>query len=52
VQATEEAIVNAVVAAQTMTGRDGNTVYALPHDRLRQALKRFRWLLPAPRVVG
>lgn len=40
VQATEEAIVNALVAAETMTGADGNTVYALPHDRLRDALRK------------
>ena len=33
--ATEEAIVNALVAAETMTGINGNTVYALPHDRIR-----------------
>lgn len=36
--ATEEAIVNALVAARTMTGHDGLTVYALPHDRLRAIL--------------
>jgi L-aminopeptidase/D-esterase-like protein len=41
VNATEEAIVNALVAAETMTGVDGNTVYALPHDRLRAVLKRY-----------
>jgi L-aminopeptidase/D-esterase-like protein len=41
VQATEEAIVNALVAAETMTGRDGNKVMAIPHDRLRQALKKY-----------
>ncbi len=35
IEATEEAIVNALVAAETMTGRDGNTAHALPHDRLR-----------------
>ena len=40
VQATEEAIVNALVAAETMTGINGNTVYALPHDRLRDALRK------------
>ncbi len=39
--ATEEAIVNALVAAQTMTGRNGNTVYALPHDRLQAALQKY-----------
>jgi D-aminopeptidase len=38
--ATEEAIVNALVAADTMTGRDGLRVEALPHDRLREAMKR------------
>ena len=39
--ATEEAIVNAMVAAETMTGIDGNTVFALPHDRLRTALSKY-----------
>ena len=38
VEATEEAILNALLAAQTMTGRDGITAHALPHDRLREAL--------------
>jgi L-aminopeptidase/D-esterase-like protein len=42
IQATEEAIVNALVAAETMTGIDGRTVPALPHDRLRAALTRWR----------
>src|SRR6266508_2353049 len=41
VQATEEAIVNAMLAARTMTGADDLTVYALPHDRLRDVLKRY-----------
>ena len=44
VDATEEAIVNAMVAAETMTGANGNTVYALPHDRLREVLKRYNRL--------
>jgi D-aminopeptidase len=35
VEATEEAIVNALVAAETMAGRDGITAHRLPHDRLR-----------------
>lgn len=39
--ATEEAIVNAMIAAQTMTGRDGNRVHALPHDRLMAVLRKF-----------
>jgi len=42
VLATEEAIVNALVAAETMTGINGNTVYALPHDRLTCILRKYR----------
>jgi len=42
--ATEEAIVNALVAAETMEGINGNTVYAIPHDRLRAALKKYNRL--------
>ena len=34
IESTEEAIVNALIAAETMTGRDGITAYALPHDPL------------------
>jgi D-aminopeptidase len=45
VQATEEAIVNALVAAETMVGIDGNTVYALAHDRLREALRKYNRLV-------
>src|SRR5262249_47282723 len=45
IQATEEAIVNAMVAAETMTGTDGNTAYALPHDRLREVLKKYNMLV-------
>jgi L-aminopeptidase/D-esterase-like protein len=41
VQATEEAIINALVAADTMTGADDYRVYALPHDRLRAALRKY-----------
>ncbi|MBI3578745.1 MAG: P1 family peptidase, partial [Ignavibacteriales bacterium] len=44
VQATEEAIINAMVAAETMTGVNGNTVYALPHDRLKEAMKKYNRL--------
>jgi L-aminopeptidase/D-esterase-like protein len=44
IQATEEAIVNAMVAAQTMTGVNGMRVYALPHDRLRAALRKYNRL--------
>jgi D-aminopeptidase len=45
VQATEEAIINALVAAQTMSGINGNTFYALPHQRLREVLKKYNRLL-------
>ena len=41
VEATEEAIVNALVAAQTTVGRDGITAHALPHDRLIEAMSRY-----------
>jgi D-aminopeptidase len=40
VEATEEAIVNAMVAAQTVTGGDGHTIEALPHDKLTEFMKR------------
>jgi D-aminopeptidase len=40
VQATEEAIVNAMVAADTLTGAAGRTAIGLPHDRLRAAMEQ------------
>jgi L-aminopeptidase/D-esterase-like protein len=45
VSATEEAIVNAMIAAETMTGINGNTVFAIPHDRLREILKKYNRLV-------
>jgi len=44
VQATEEAVVNAMIAAETMTGINNHTVMALPHDRLREILKKYNRL--------
>jgi D-aminopeptidase len=41
VQATEEAILNAMLAADTMTGADGVRVFALPHDRLMAAMRKY-----------
>ncbi|HUF82664.1 MAG TPA: P1 family peptidase [Burkholderiales bacterium] len=41
VQATEEAIINALVAAETMTGADDRTIEAIPHDRLRELLVKY-----------
>jgi D-aminopeptidase len=40
VESTEEAVVNALVAAESMTGRDGVVAHALPHDLLLAALDR------------
>jgi D-aminopeptidase len=39
IEATSEAVLNALVAAETTVGRDGNTAYALPHDRLREIMR-------------
>ena len=41
VQATEEAVVNALVAGETMVGIDGHRVLGLPHDRLREILAKY-----------
>ena len=45
VQATEEAVINAMVAAETMTGIESHRVIALPHDKLRAVLKKYTRLL-------
>ncbi len=42
VESVEEAILNALVAATTMTGRDGHTLHALPHDELARWLTHYR----------
>jgi D-aminopeptidase len=39
--ATDEAVVNALLAGETMVGRDGDTVYGMPHDRLLQILHQY-----------
>jgi L-aminopeptidase/D-esterase-like protein len=41
VDATEEAIINALVAAKTMTGANGSTVFAIPHDQVRDILRKY-----------
>jgi D-aminopeptidase len=51
VQATEEAIINALVAAETMVGRDGHTVQSLPHQRIREILKKYN-RLTEKKIVG
>jgi D-aminopeptidase len=48
IESTEEAIANALVAAETMTGRNGRTAYALPHDRLRDIWSAQRGPLGGP----
>jgi L-aminopeptidase/D-esterase-like protein len=45
IQATEEAITNALVAAETMTGINGRTLTALPHDTLRAILRKYNRLV-------
>jgi len=41
IEATEEAVLNALTTATTMTGRDGNRVHALPLDRLVEVMRRY-----------
>jgi L-aminopeptidase/D-esterase-like protein len=48
VDATEEALVNQLVAARTMTGANGMTVFALPHERLVELLKKYHRYSPPP----
>jgi D-aminopeptidase len=45
VQATEEAVINAMIAAETMTGIENHQVIALPHDQLRAVLKKYNRLI-------
>lgn len=46
VDATEEAIINSLVAAKDMEGINGNRVFAIPHERLRAVLRKFNRLKP------
>lgn len=51
VEAVEEAVINAMVAAETMTGINDHRVIALPHDKLRAVLKKYNRLAePAPKA--
>jgi L-aminopeptidase/D-esterase-like protein len=45
VQATEEAVLNAMVAAKTVVGINGNIAHALPHDQLRAVLSKYGRLM-------
>jgi L-aminopeptidase/D-esterase-like protein len=44
IEAVEEAVVNALVAAETMTGRNGTVSHAIPHDRVREVLRKYNRL--------
>ena len=44
VDATEEAIINALIAARTMTGANGTTIYGIPHDQVRDILRKYNRL--------
>ena len=46
IEATEEAVVNALVAAETVVGRDGNTLHAMPVDRVLPMMERAGRLAP------
>jgi L-aminopeptidase/D-esterase-like protein len=41
VEATEEAVIDAMVTGESMTGRDGNTAVGLPHDSLLELMHRY-----------
>ena len=45
VEGTEEAVINALVAGETMTGANDVTMHALPHDRLREILRKYNRLV-------
>jgi D-aminopeptidase len=50
VEATEEAIINAMVAGETMTGVDGLKVDGLPHDAVQDVLRRHQRLVEASKA--
>ncbi len=52
VDATEEAIINALVAADDMTGRDCHKAYAIPHTKLQEIMKKYNRLNPTSRQIA
>ncbi|MGV7961171.1 P1 family peptidase [Photorhabdus tasmaniensis] len=44
INATEEAIINAMIAAKKMVGRNGNTSFSIPKDRVKEILKKHNVL--------
>jgi hypothetical protein len=51
VEAVEEAIINAMVAAETMEGNNGNKAYALPHNKVKELLKKYNVHPAAPAKI-
>lgn len=49
VEATEESVLNAMLKAETMTGINGNTVHALPYDRLATIMAKYGKPIRLPR---
>jgi len=45
VEATEEAIINALVAAEDMEGINGNKFFGIPHGQLKEILKKYNRLV-------
>jgi L-aminopeptidase/D-esterase len=45
VEATEESVINALIAAETMTGINGNTFYGIPHEQVKKILKKYNRLV-------
>ena len=45
VEATEEAVINALIAAETMKGKNGNTLFGIPHDQVKEILKKYNRLV-------
>jgi D-aminopeptidase len=43
VEATQEAILNALTMAETMVGRDGNTAFGIPLDQVQTIMKKYSW---------
>ena len=52
VEGTEEAVVNALVAGRDLVGVNGRKIYGLPHDRLREALRKYGRLVETPGSPG
>lgn len=50
-EATEEAVINALVAGETMTGVNNHRVAALPTDRLREVLRKYNRLAPVVHLL-